>query len=97
MIEQDVAAIDVRQEAHDDCVQKVDAEHEAMIWTHPGMTTYYRNKSGRVFSAMLWRFVDYWQMTNNQIGATITKRRQKKSCISRPFRSALPTKRGTIE
>ena len=36
-----------------------------MIWTHPGMTTYYRNKSGRVFSAMPWRFVDYWAMTHD--------------------------------
>jgi 4-hydroxyacetophenone monooxygenase len=65
MIERRVAAIDVRQDVHDDYVRKVDAEHEAMIWTHPGMTTYYRNKSGRVFSAMPWRFVDYWAMTHD--------------------------------
>jgi len=65
MIERDVAAIDVRQDVHDDYVRKVDAEHEAMIWTHPGMTTYYRNSSGRVFSAMPWRFVDYWRMTHD--------------------------------
>jgi len=65
MIEHGLAAIDVRQEMHDDYVRKVDAEHEAMIWTHPGMTTYYRNKSGRVFSAMPWRFVDYWAMTHD--------------------------------
>ncbi len=38
MIEHDVAAIDVRQDVLDDYVRKVDAEHEAMIWTHPGMT-----------------------------------------------------------
>jgi 4-hydroxyacetophenone monooxygenase len=65
MIERGIAAIDVRQDAHDDYVRKVDAEHEQMIWTHPGMTTYYRNKSGRVFSAMPWRFVDYWAMTHD--------------------------------
>jgi len=65
MIEQDVAAIDVRQDVLDDYVRKVDAEHEAMIWTHPGMNTYYRNASGRVFSAMPWRFVDYWRMTHD--------------------------------
>ncbi|KYG20913.1 monooxygenase [Bradyrhizobium sp. AT1] len=65
MIEQDVAAIDVRQDVLDDYVRKVDAEHEAMIWTHPGMSTYYRNASGRVFSAMPWRFVDYWRMTHD--------------------------------
>ena len=63
MIERGIAAIDVRQDVHDDYVRRVDVEHEAMVWTHPGMTTYYRNKSGRVFSAMPWRFVDYWAMT----------------------------------
>jgi len=65
MIERGIAAIDVRQDVHDDYIRKVDAEHETMIWTHPGMTTYYRNKSGRVFSAMPWRFVDYWAMTHD--------------------------------
>jgi 4-hydroxyacetophenone monooxygenase len=65
MIECGIAAMDVRQDVHDDYVRKVDVEHEAMIWTHPGMTTYYRNKSGRVFSAMPWRFVDYWAMTHD--------------------------------
>jgi 4-hydroxyacetophenone monooxygenase len=64
MIERGIAAIDVRQDVHDDYIRKVDAEHETMIWTHPGMTTYYRNSSGRVFSAMPWRFVDYWTMTH---------------------------------
>src|SRR6516164_439654 len=65
MIERGIASIDVRQTVHDDYVRKVDAEHDQMIWTHPGMTTYYRNKSGRVFSAMPWRFVDYWAMTHD--------------------------------
>jgi 4-hydroxyacetophenone monooxygenase len=65
MIERGIAAIDVREPIHDDYVRKVDAEHEQMIWTHPGMTTYYRNKQGRVFSAMPWRFVDYWAMTHD--------------------------------
>lgn len=65
MIEHGVAAIDVRQEVHDRYVREVDREHEQMIWTHPGMTTYYRNSRGRVFSAMPWRFVDYWRMTHD--------------------------------
>jgi 4-hydroxyacetophenone monooxygenase len=65
MIERGIAAIDVRQDAHDQYIRKVDAEHEQLIWTHPGMTTYYRNKQGRVFSAMPWRFVDYWAMTHD--------------------------------
>ena len=35
-----------------------------MIWTHPGMSTYYRNAKGRVVSVMPWRLVDYWSMTH---------------------------------
>ncbi|WP_299113668.1 NAD(P)-binding domain-containing protein [uncultured Bradyrhizobium sp.] len=65
MIENDIAAIDVDPAAHDEYIRNVDAEHEQLIWTHPGMTTYYRNSRGRVFSAMPWRFVDYWKMTHD--------------------------------
>jgi len=65
MIERGIAAIDVRQDVNDQYVRRVDAEHEQLIWTHPGMTTYYRNRQGRVFSAMPWRFVDYWAMTHD--------------------------------
>lgn len=34
-----------------------------MIWAHKGMTTWYRNKKGRVVSLSPWRLVDYWKMT----------------------------------
>ncbi|MGE4245014.1 MAG: flavin-containing monooxygenase [Parvibaculaceae bacterium] len=65
MISRDIAAIDVRQDVHDAYVRKVDSEHEQLIWTHPGMSTYYRNRQGRVFSPSPWRFVDYWAMTHD--------------------------------
>jgi 4-hydroxyacetophenone monooxygenase len=55
--------MDVKPEPLADWVAKVDAEHEQMIWSHPGMSTYYRNKAGRVFSVIPFRLVDYWGMT----------------------------------
>lgn len=64
MIEDGIDAIDVQQDVHDEYVRRVDAEHEGMIWTHPGMSTYYRNAKGRVVSVMPWRLVDYWSMTH---------------------------------
>lgn len=64
MIEDGIQQLDVRQDVHDDYVRRVDAEHEGMIWTHPGMSTYYRNPKGRVVSVMPWRLVDYWSMTH---------------------------------
>lgn len=58
-----IGSIDVKQSVEDEYVARVDAEHEKMIWTHPGMSTYYRNDAGRVVSVMPWRLVDYWKMT----------------------------------
>ncbi len=58
-------SIEVRRGPHDDYVERVDAEHEQLVWTHPGMSTYYRNAAGRVVSVMPWRLVDYWSMTHD--------------------------------
>ncbi|MFE4500957.1 flavin-containing monooxygenase [Rhodococcus sp. NPDC056743] len=37
--------------------------HSRMIWTHPGMSTYYRNSRGRVVANSPWRTTDYWKLT----------------------------------
>lgn len=57
------AVMEVREEAHDDYMDRLNAEHQELIWAHPGLTTYYRNKNGRVISIMPWRLVDFWGMT----------------------------------
>ena len=64
MVEHDVAAIECRSDAYEEFVHRVDELHEDLIWTHPGMSTYYRNKHGRVVSPMPFRLVDYWTMTH---------------------------------
>ena len=64
MIEENLASLEVRRDAHDNYVERVDKEHQQMIWSHPGMTTYYRNARGRVVTVMPWRLVDYWEMTH---------------------------------
>jgi 4-hydroxyacetophenone monooxygenase len=33
------------------------------IWSHKGMTTYYRNDAGRVVVSSPWKYVDYWERT----------------------------------
>ncbi len=65
MLESGIAAIECRRDVHDDYNARVDAEHEQLVWTHPGMDTWYRNAKGRVFSVMPWRLVDYWRMTHD--------------------------------
>lgn len=65
MIEGGIAALDVRREVHDAFVAEVDARHEQMIWTHPGMSTYYRNRHGRVVSVTPFSLIEYWKMTHD--------------------------------
>lgn len=61
----DLAAIEVKQDVHDEYNERVDAEHAELIWTHPGMTNWYRNKNGRNTALVPWRLVDYWDMTHD--------------------------------
>jgi 4-hydroxyacetophenone monooxygenase len=64
MLEQGASSIECRDDKHDEYNAKVDAAHAQMIWTHPGMATYYRNSAGRVVTNSPWRLVDYWNMTH---------------------------------
>ncbi len=57
------ASMDVLPSVRGEYVQRVDDEHETLVWTHPGMSTYYRNKYGRVVSPMPFRLIDYWHST----------------------------------
>ncbi|WP_161895424.1 flavin-containing monooxygenase [Gordonia spumicola] len=65
MAENSIASIDVRRDVFTDYNARVDAEHETLVWTHPGTTNWYRNSAGRVISALPWRGVDYRAMTEH--------------------------------
>jgi 4-hydroxyacetophenone monooxygenase len=42
---------------------EIDRLHATMVWSHPGMTTYYRNARGRVVFLTPFLNVDYWERT----------------------------------
>jgi 4-hydroxyacetophenone monooxygenase len=65
MLDHGVGAIECRPEVHDAYNERVDAAHERMVWTHPGMSTYYRNSRGRVVVNTPFRIVDFWHLTRN--------------------------------
>jgi 4-hydroxyacetophenone monooxygenase len=64
MVERGIAAMECRPEARDEWVRRVDEAHRELVWTHPGMRTYYRNRHGRVVSPSPFRLVDTWAMTH---------------------------------
>lgn len=55
--------LEVRRAVHDAYNERVDAAHEKMVWTHQGMSTYYRNTRGRVVVNNPFRIVDVWKWT----------------------------------
>lgn len=65
MAERDLGAVECRPEVHEAYNARVDEAHENMVWTHPGMTTYYRNARGRIVVNSPFRNVDYYAMTRS--------------------------------
>jgi len=63
MSEQGIGSVEIRQDVHDRYNEDVDSRHTEMVWTHPGMSTYYRNERGRIVINSPYRNVDYYDMT----------------------------------
>lgn len=65
MAARDLAVVEVRPEVEQEYRRRHDEAHARMLWTHPGMTNWYRNDAGRVVVTMPWRIVDYWRATHD--------------------------------
>ena len=63
MIERDVDAVEVKREPFEDYNRKVDAEFEGMVWMHPSVTSWYKNKKGRVVTNSPWALSVYHKLT----------------------------------
>jgi 4-hydroxyacetophenone monooxygenase len=57
-------SVEVRQEVHDGYDKQITDALASTIWSHPGMSTYYRNARGRIVVPMPWTNVEYWHMTH---------------------------------
>jgi 4-hydroxyacetophenone monooxygenase len=63
MLNQGIGAVECRQDVHDAYNERVDEAHANMVWTHPGMETYYRNARGRVVVNGPYRNATFYEMT----------------------------------
>jgi 4-hydroxyacetophenone monooxygenase len=63
MFADDLGAAECRAEVADAFNAAIDELNANMVWTHPGMRTYYRNSKGRVVVNSPYRNVDWWYMT----------------------------------
>ncbi len=65
MFAEGIGSLECRQDTYDRYNKRVDDTHENMVWTHPGMDTYYRNSRGRVVVNNPFRVIDFWHMTRH--------------------------------
>nr|WP_283842084.1 NAD(P)/FAD-dependent oxidoreductase [Bradyrhizobium sp. KB893862 SZCCT0404] len=63
VIERGNATMEVRSAVHDDYNRRVDEAHARLVWTHPGVSSWYKNAKGRVVALAPWRLVDFWKLT----------------------------------
>ncbi|HEY9265935.1 MAG TPA: FAD-dependent oxidoreductase [Mycobacterium sp.] len=63
MSQERLSRVEARPEAFDAYITELDAALAESIWTHPGMSTYYRNAAGRIVTNLPWTNAEYWHRT----------------------------------
>ena len=57
-------SMDVRRDVHDAYNERLQAEMDTMVWSHPSIrNSWYRGPDGRIYGLSPWRLVDYWTWT----------------------------------
>jgi 4-hydroxyacetophenone monooxygenase len=51
------------RKVHDHYNTLIDQKLSQLAWSHPSVTTWYKNSSGRIVTNQPWRLVDYWKLT----------------------------------
>ena len=59
------ATVECRQRVYDEFNLKLEQTLARMVWSHPGMTSWYKNAAGKVTTTSPWRLADYWRWTKS--------------------------------
>lgn len=63
LLENGLAAMDCKRPVHDEYAQRLERTLADMVWSHPGMDSWYKNARGVVTCTSPWRLLDYWRWT----------------------------------
>jgi 4-hydroxyacetophenone monooxygenase len=63
--EQNAREAEVRRDVHDQYNVLIDQQLNQLSWSHPSVTTWYKNSKGRIVTNQPWRLVDYWKLTHH--------------------------------
>jgi 4-hydroxyacetophenone monooxygenase len=62
LVQRGLRALEPKIEVCEDYNVRMNDAHERMVFSHSGMSSWYKNSKGRVTAIMPWRAVDYWHM-----------------------------------
>jgi 4-hydroxyacetophenone monooxygenase len=63
LLERGRSTIEVKPEPYRAYQEKLDAALRGMVWSHPGVTSWYKNRAGRVTQTSPWRLIEYRNLT----------------------------------
>jgi len=63
LLEQGLSTMDCKQEVHDAFNDRLEHALSTMVWSHPGVDSWYKNSAGQVTTTSPWRLLDYWRWT----------------------------------
>ena len=63
MIESGYKSMDVKPKAYADFNERLIAELDQLVWSHPSVHNWYKNARGRVVNTSPWSLADYWKWT----------------------------------
>ena len=60
---QPIRSVECRQDVHDRYNQEIDSLLGQLSWSHPSVSTWYKNAKGRIVTNQPWSLLDYWRLT----------------------------------
>jgi 4-hydroxyacetophenone monooxygenase len=57
--------LECRSEVCDAFDERLQVRMQELVWSHPGMDSWYENRRGRATTTSAWRLVDYWRWTRS--------------------------------
>jgi 4-hydroxyacetophenone monooxygenase len=63
MLENQIRVLECRAGVYATYNEQVDQALDRTVWSHPKVTNYYRNSSGRIVGTSPWEYVEYWRRT----------------------------------
>jgi len=60
---QPIRSVECREDVHDRYNQEIDSLLGQLSWSHPSVSTWYKNAKGRIVTNQPWSLLDYWRLT----------------------------------